>query len=108
MEPIEDVVFVDKHPQPSTDPSLPQVLGDFHGDLTLENARVVTQYHMTGDVHIAVYDYQDRQMLLSIGRVNSKGEYSPESGEGSDDDKFWMAYNRPYVQFSLDDLFAGK
>lgn len=102
---IKDVAYVDRHPQPSSDPSLPQVLTDLYGDLSLENARVVTQYHQTGDVHIAVYDYSARQMLVSIGRVNAEGEYYPE---GTTDDKVWKAYNRPYIQFSLDDLFAGK
>jgi len=106
MPVIKDVTYVDQHPQPSTDPSLPQVLSDHYGDLSMENARVVTQYHKTGDVHIAVYDYSARQMLVSIGKVNGDGNYYPEGM--TDDNDYWMAYNRPYIQFSLDDLFTGK
>lgn len=50
----ENLVYVDKHAQPSDDPSLPQVLGDHYGNITLESVPVVVQYHRTGDLHIAV------------------------------------------------------
>lgn len=107
---IEDVCYVDRHPQPSTDTSLPQVLSDLHGDLSAANARVATQFHKTGDLHIAVYDYSAKQLLVSVGRVNGHGDYCPDSmvtdGQCSDD-KIWMAYNRPYVQFDLATLFEG-
>jgi hypothetical protein len=106
MPVIKDVTYVDKHPQPSSDPALPQVLQDLYGDLSMENARIATQYHGTGDVHIAVYDYTDRQMLVSIGRVNCEGNYYPT--EDNSDEKAWMAFNRPFLQFDLDSLFEGK
>ena len=82
-------------------------LNDFYGNITLENSRIGVQYHKTGDVHIAIYDYKARSMLLSIGRVNKHGDYQPLEGEGSDNQDYWMAYNRPYVKFMLDDLYSG-
>ena len=107
---IKDVCYVDQHPQPSTDPSLPQALNDFYGEISQENSRQVVQYHKTGDVHIAVYDYKARSFLLSIGRVNGDGAYHPDGMDDSTSDgrDYWMAYNRPYVRFQLDDLAVGN
>jgi len=38
-------------------------------------------------------------MLVSIGRVDGEGSYGPND--------VWMAYNRPYLKFGLDDLWVG-
>lgn len=99
---IESVCYVDKHPQPTHDGvngTLPTALQDMWGDLTTENARVVAQYHETGDVHIATYDYGKSEMLVALGRIDEKGNY------GNDNE--WKAYNRPYLRFNLNDLWAG-
>lgn len=104
---MENLVYVDKHPQPSHDGvngTLPTALGDFYGDMSVENARVVVQYHETGDAHIAMYDYGANRLLFSIGRINEDGEYGPVGG----DLKSWKAYTRPYLSYDLDDLWAGK
>ena len=45
-------------------------------------------------------------MLVSIGRLNSHGGYGPNE-TSTDEQEVWKAYNRPYVKFSLDDLWAG-
>jgi hypothetical protein len=105
---LEDLCYVDKHPQPSGDGptgTLPTALQAFYGNITLDTTKVTTQYHQTGDLHTAIYDYKAKQMYVSIGRINHEGKYCPES-DCSDSDK-WMAYNRPSVKFNLDDLWAG-
>lgn len=105
--PMESLVYVDKHPQPSNDGvngTLPTALSDFYGDISASNSRSILQYHGTGDVHIAIYDYAANEMLVSIGRINKKGQYKPEGG---DDDNVWKAYNRPYLRFSLDKLWSN-
>lgn len=103
---LESVVYVDKHPQPSGEGptgTLPTALADFYGDISMENSRVILQYHKTGDVHIAVYDFGANEMLVSIGRINAHGDYGPEDGDKSS----WKAYNRPYLNFKLEDLWIG-
>jgi hypothetical protein len=102
---LENCIYVDKHPQPSGDGatgSLPTSLADFHGSMTYETARSVVQFHETGDVHIAMYDFGENRLLFSFGRINENGEYGPDGGSQ------WKAYNRPYLTFSLDDLWQGK
>lgn len=62
----------------------------------------MVQFHETGDVHIAMYDFGEKRLLFSFGRINENGEYGPEGGSQ------WKAYNRPYLTFALDDLWQGK
>lgn len=61
---------------------------------------MVTQYHGTGDVHIASYDFEHKEMYVAIGKTDKDGRYG-------EDNKVWRAYNRPYVKFHLDDLWHG-
>jgi hypothetical protein len=104
---LENVCYVDKHPQPSHDGvngTLPTYLTDYYGDLSMENARIGVRHHQTGDVHIASYDFGKKQMIVSIGRINEDGDYGPV---GSSDMSVWKAYNRPYIQFDLEEMWQG-
>lgn len=75
MPVLDSVVYVDKHPQPSTDAKLPTALTDYYGQLNMDNSRIVVQYHQTGDQHIAMYDFGANEMLLSVGKINEDGDY---------------------------------
>jgi hypothetical protein len=106
---LEDLIYVDKHAQPSNyDPSqtnaLYTPLSDFYGKISLDTARTVVQYHQTGDLHIAMYDFGSNEIIVSVGRTNSKGEYGPEGCDLS----MWKAYNRPFLRWSFSDLWEGK
>jgi len=104
---LESVNYVDKHPQPSHDGAtgtLPTFLTDFYGDLSMENVRIGVRFHQTGDVHVASYDFGNNKMIVSIGRINEDGQYGPVGGNLDS----WKAYNRPYVQFDLDELWKGN
>ncbi len=100
---LESIAYVDKHPQPSGEGptgTLPQVLADYWGNITPETSKVITQYHGSGDVHIASYDFEHKEMYLAIGKTDRDGRYG-------EDNKQWRAYNRPYVKFHLEDLWHG-
>lgn len=106
---LKNVVYVNKHGQPSGynpngSDELYTALNEFYGKLSLDTLRTVIQYHQSGDVHIAMYDFGANTMQVAIGRVNAKGDYHPE---GSDDEEMWKAYNRPFLRFSMTDLWAG-
>lgn len=77
---------------------MPTALTDFYGNITCETSKIVTQFHQTGDVHIASYDFENKYMYVAIGRVDHEGDYVPNG----------KAYNRPYVKFNLRDLWAGR
>ena len=99
---FEDITYVDKHPQPSNlgDLSLPTVLSQYYGSFTLDSMKDVVFQHGTGDVHWAAYDFGERQMLLAIGKTDDKGNFVDGNGG--------KAYNRPSIQFDLEDLWTGK
>lgn len=104
---IPYVAYVDKHPQPSgegPEGTLPTALQSFYGNISLESAKTIAKYHQTGDVHIATYDFKSLQMYVAIGKINKDGDFGPEGGDDMD---VWKAYNRPYVAFSLTDLWYG-
>jgi hypothetical protein len=102
---LEQIAYVDKHTQPSTgDLTLSEALTDFYGSISQETSKIITQYHRTGDLHIASYDFTAKTMYVAIGRINKDGEYGPEGGDTSQ----WKAYNRPSVKFQLSDLWEGK
>ncbi len=44
-------------------------------------------------------------MNLAVGRINHEGQYQPTGGS---DSSLWKAYNRPYLKFSMADLWSGK
>lgn len=105
---LESIAYVDKHPQPSHDGptgTLPTALTDFWGNITSENSKIITKYHNTGDVHIASYDFEAKNLYVAIGRINHQGNYGPE---GSSDMDQWKAYNRPYIKFAMNDLWEGN
>jgi hypothetical protein len=97
---IENLCYVDKHPQPSTDDTLPTVLNYFYGKISLDTTKTIIQTHTTGDVHAAAYDFSRDQLSLTIGKIDAKGYYGANN-EG-------MAYNRPWTLFKLSDLFNGN
>ena len=44
--------------------------------------------------------------INSLGRINENGNYGPDESIKSEMDE-WKAYNRPYVKFDLEELWAG-
>lgn len=100
---MENICYVDKHPQPSWDNpngTLPTALAAFYGSIDTESMKQILAFHETGDVHIALYDFVSKNMLIAIGKTNAAGEYGSDNTE-------WSAFNRPYVNFNLQDLFAN-
>lgn len=101
---IDSVVYVDKHPQPSSEGpngTLPSALQYFYGQISIETTKQIVQAHETGDVHIAAYDFSKKQLGVAIGKINAEGEYGPDGKE-------WQAFNRPWTLFNLDDMFSGN
>ena len=97
---MENLCYVDKHPQPSTDDTLPTALKYFYGQISLDTTKTIVQTHTTGDVHAAAYDFTKDELTLTIGKIDAMGYY------GNNDEG--MAYNRPWTLFKLSDLFSGN
>ena len=104
MPEMSELVYVDKHPQPSAGSNLPDLLQEYYGSLNFTNTRDINAQHETGDLHIAVYDFGSDSvaptMMLSVGRIDEKGNYG-------EDNTMWKACFRPYLQYTLSDLWQG-
>jgi hypothetical protein len=99
QEYIEDVCYVDKHPQPSKANDLTEIIKSKHGEIDFEAVQDIVLGHDTGDLHWAAYDFGKKEMVLAIGRTNEEGEYGVD-GE-------WNACRRPAIKFKLEDLWNG-
>ena len=97
-------MYVDKHPQPSGDPyTMPDLLNASYGALDAQATMGVAAGCETGDLHIAIFDYtpEDPKLWISLGRIDEYGYYGP-------DDKAWKACYRPYLAYTMADLWAGN
>jgi len=96
---LEDVVYVDKHSQPSSDPCLGSLLQASYGSIDAQALIDVTAQLQTGDMHAAVFDYGNDNIY--IGVASQTIPFPP-----SDPNDVIPAYNRQFIQLSMDDLFS--
>jgi hypothetical protein len=92
---LPNIVYVDKHVQPSHDPCLGSLLQAAHGTITPTTLVQVASTHQTGDTHVAVYDFFQMEMLVSNASPYINGTVTP-------------AYNRAFVKLDMKALFALK
>jgi hypothetical protein len=94
---IPDVVYVDKHVQPSSDPCMPSLIEEYYGSLDATTIiRYITSQFQTGDMHIGVFDFASRLGYFSNAAVASANGTAVS------------AYDRQFVQLSLAQLFAQQ
>jgi len=93
---MEDLLYVNKHVQPSNDPCLGQLLEQQYG--AIDPAYLiqhVTAEHQTGDTHAAVYDFKQNVIYVVIASPWINGSYTP-------------AYDRQWTKFDMTALFNEK
>eukprot|EP00054_Salpingoeca_dolichothecata_P014323 m.80699 g.80699 ORF g.80699 m.80699 type:complete len:434 (+) comp20935_c0_seq1:2228-3529(+) len=98
---MKNLVYVDKHTQPSNDPCLATELKNNYGKLdaktTVEN--IISPFG-TGDLHAAVYEFGQNLMFVGIAGVPI------DNGTAVLDGSIAPAYSRPWFQFNMTQLFA--
>jgi len=88
---IENVVYIDKHVQPSHDPCLASLLQTYYGRIDAVNSlRYITSQFKTGDMHIAIYDFHNS--LMYVANASPMPNVVP-------------AYSRPFVRLDMAQLF---
>lgn len=71
------VAYIDKHPQPSAQPDMPQLVKEFYGKMSAEIvAQNFPRMMQSGDVHTAVYDFGKKQALLQVGKTDADGVFT--------------------------------
>jgi hypothetical protein len=89
-----NVVYVDKHVQPSGDSCLGYAIGQNYGNINVDSMLQFSALHETGDTHIAVYDYTNMAIYVS-----SAGIYNPKNGTVP-------AFKRRFTKFNMVKLFS--
>ena len=94
MPVMEDLVYIDKHPQPSHDNvTMPALMARYYGNITAVNTIEATREMATGDLHITVYDFDAKKAYLALGTIDATCSYVTK------------ACDRPYLEFDFNDLF---
>ena len=79
-------------------PPPPPPAQEHYGNLSIETiAQLPQQMGPTGDVHVAIYDYPNQEMLVGVGLVDEDGKYG--------DNDAGYAAKRPFLRFDLDHLW---
>lgn len=74
---FEGVAYLDKHAQPSAHTDFPELIHTWYGNLTSDTIASVFPLAMkTGDVHLAVYDFEARRALLACGTTDEAGDFT--------------------------------
>jgi len=91
---IPDVVYVDKHVQPSHDPCFSSLLQEYYGRLDAENTiKYITSQLETGDTHLAVMDFENNLFYVANASPFVNNSFIP-------------AYMRPAVRLNMTQLFS--
>jgi len=91
---FDDLVYVDKHTQPSGDPCTAALIQGMYGSISPE--RVVHDFApvvQSGDLQAAVYDYANNFMHISVATPSTIPPIQP-------------AYDRQFLSFNMTALFA--
>jgi len=96
---LTNVVYVDKHTQPSTDPCLGSLLQKYYGAIGPQALIDVTALLQTGDMHAAIYDYQNDYVYVSVATQTQP--FPPQ-----DPNAVVPSYNRQFIQLNMQSLFS--
>eukprot|EP00911_Craspedida_sp_UC1_P002795 UC1_evm1s2046 len=78
--PMTDLVYIDKHPQPSASPLLPDLLVNYTGRLSGPIfAQEIPRLTQSGDVHVMAVDFSNKLVYISIGAVDANGSYGADN-----------------------------
>jgi hypothetical protein len=92
---LNGVVYWDKHKQPTGDYCLGSLLQEYYGQLDIETYIHIVSMFQTGDMHIALYDFENEFMF--VANAAAPGESGPHN-----------AYDRQFVKFNMPALFAEQ
>jgi hypothetical protein len=93
---MPNLLYVNKHTQPSSDPCLGELLQQNYGSIDSQYLiQNVAAEHQTGDTHAAVYDFAQNLMYVTVASPFVNGTYTP-------------AYDRQWVKLDMSNLFSQK
>jgi hypothetical protein len=96
---FSDVVYVDKHMQPSKDPCMGSIISTFYGSIDANSIISLVSLLQTGDMHAAIFDYKRDLMYVAVASqtVASSSSTAPNPVQ--------PAYDRQFIKFDMNALF---
>jgi hypothetical protein len=95
---FDDLVYIDKHGQPNSDPCMASLLSEYYGSIDPLNSINLMGQFETGDLHSAVYDFKNNDIY--VGVASQDVEY-PTTNTSA----VLPAYERQFLKFDMDALF---
>ena len=96
---MDDLVYVDKHTQPSGDPCMASILKADYGQITPESLIQLMAKFGTGDLHSAIFDFGAQHIYLGMADQNLP--YPAPNGTSVE-----PAYKRGFVNLDVAELHA--
>ncbi|KAF2076759.1 hypothetical protein CYY_001948 [Polysphondylium violaceum] len=96
---LTDLVYVDKHVQPSNDPCMAALLQYSYGKIDAQALINIVSLFQTGDLHIGIYDFVGNQVYVSVANTNVPYP-NPLNQPMS------PSYQNQFIQFDMNKLFA--
>lgn len=91
------VAYLDKHTQPSSSATLPDLVKQYYGNLSAVNiVQNIPRLTQSGDVHIAVYDFGQQLAYTAQGITDGKGAFTR------------YAYESPFLRWNMPALWGQK
>ncbi|KAM9953672.1 hypothetical protein ACTFIR_008763 [Dictyostelium discoideum] len=100
---FKDVVYVDKHSQPSTDPCMANSLSQSWSEITAQTLINTMGQMETGDLHSAVYDFKQNLVYVSVATTNIPFPFTNETLP-----LVSPAYKNQFIQFNMTKLFSEQ
>jgi len=94
-----NVVYVDKHTQPSSDPCMGNVIKAYYGKIDVQSIITLASVLQTGDMHAAIMDYKNSLMYISLAT-----QIVPFPAPNPDPTQ--PAYNRQFIKLDISKAFA--
>jgi hypothetical protein len=98
---IPEVVYIDKHVQPSTSPCMASLIQEGYSELNANFIINMTSFMQSGDLHSAVYDYGNDKMYIAVATQTGTWP-SPDPAS------VIPAYDRSFIEFDMAELFSLK
>eukprot|EP01133_Synstelium_polycarpum_P012990 gene12990-15280_t len=99
---IKDMVYIDKHVQPSNDECLASLLQKYQDNGINPQAYIdIVAQAQTGDMHIGIYDFAANQMYIAV--ASQQGPYPPPANFTLE-----PAYTRQFLQIDLEYFFNNN
>jgi hypothetical protein len=98
---FNDLVYIDKHTQPSGDPCMASLLQENYGHIDPLNTIDLIGQFETGDLHAAVYDFAANEMY--IGVATQTGTFPPANQSA-----VIPAYMRQFLKLNMTQLFSEQ